>query len=387
MHDESAFPKSLPPAEAVLKFLASVGPGSEAELYLRLFRSRPAERFAVLVVEHDTIEQHGEQVAVDVRFLGELGLFPTLALGLDGGDARAGERLFATLTRAGVACEHVRDRTRHEVDPFAAISAATARGVVPLWTIPGATRHERLKTLGNTLAQLNSDKLVFLRPEGGIWLRGSRLSVVNMQVDFDGLVLEPSLDGSTRSLLADVQRLLLELVPHRLLVALTSPLDLLHELFTVKGAGTLLRKGAIIERHAGYDGIEVPRLTLLLESSFGKPLSSSFLKRPITHAYVEDQYRGAALITQTELGGYLSKFAVTREAQGEGIGHDLWTALTADYAALFWRARSENPIRTWYERQCQGRYQAGNWTVYFRGLKPAALPLAIERALAEPLDF
>jgi hypothetical protein len=387
VRDDSASPRSLPPAEAVLKFLASVGPGSEAELYLRLFRSRPAERFAVLAIEHDAIEQHGEQVAVDVRFLGELGLYPTLALGLDGGDARASEKLFSTLTRAGVACEHVRERARREVDPVAAITAATARGVVPLWTIPGATRHERLRALGQTLAQLSSDKLVFLRPEGGIWLRGSRLSVVNMQVDYDALVLEPALDGATRSLLADVQRLLLEHVPHRLLVALTSPLDLLHELFTVKGAGTLLRKGAIIERHDGYEGVDMSRLTLLLESSFGKPLSPSFSKRPVQHAYVEELYRGAALVMKTELGGYLSKFAVTREAQGEGIGHDLWTALTADYAALFWRARSENPIRTWYERQCQGRYQAGIWTVYFRGLKPADVPLAIERALAEPLDF
>ena len=386
MHDD-AQPRSLPPAEAVLKFLASVGPGSEAELYLRLFRARPPERFAMLVVESDAIEQHGEQVAVDVSFLGELGLYPTLALGLDGGDPRGSDRLFAALSRAGVACEQVRDRARREIDPVAAITTATGRGSVPLWTIPGATRHERLKTLGHTLARLCSDKLVFLRPEGGIWLRGSRLSVVNMQADFDALVLEPSLDASTRSLLADVQRLLIEHVPHRLLVALTSPLDLLHELFTVKGAGTLLRKGAIIERHDGYEGVDISRLTLLLESSFGKPLSASFLKRPLQHAYVEELYRGAALVVQTELGGYLSKFAVTREAQGEGIGHDLWTALTSDYASLFWRARTDNPIRTWYERQCQGRYQAGTWTVYFRGLRPADVPLAIERALAEPVDF
>lgn len=384
---DPAAAKSLPPAEAVLKFLASVGPGSEAELYLRLFRSRPAERFAVLVVEQDAIEQHGEQVAVDLRFLGELGLYPTLALGLDGGDARTHDRLYGTLTHAGVACEHVRDRTRRDVDPVAAISAATARGIVPLWTIPGPTRHERLKALGQTLSRLSSDKLVFLRPEGGIWLRGARLSVVNMQVDYDALVLEPSLDGSTRSLLADVQRLLLEHVPHRLLVALTSPLDLLHELFTVKGAGTLLRKGAIIERHEGYEGVDTGRLTLLLESSFGKPLNPSFLKRAIQHAYVEELYRGAALIVRTELGGYLSKFAVTREAQGEGIGHDLWTALTHDYASLFWRARSDNPIRTWYERHCQGRYQAGTWTVYFRGLGPSDVQRAIEHALAEPVDF
>ena len=88
----------------------------------------------------------------------------------------------------------------------------------------------------------------------------------------------------------------------------------------------------------------------------------------MAHVYVEQDYRGAALVAQTPLGGYLSKFAVTREAQGEGIGQDIWTELIADHAALFWRARADNPVRAWYERQCQGRWGSGSWTVYTRGI-------------------
>lgn len=370
------------PAEAVLKFLTSVGPGSEAELYLRLFRSRPAERFAALVIESDVIEQHADQVALDVKFLGELGLYPALAVGFEGSEPRAPERLRAALERAGVACERLESK-----DPVDALASATSRGAVPLWGIPGKSRLERMEALGRTLTGLGSDKLVFLRSQGGIWLQSRRLSVVNLQTDFEALAVEPEIDAATRGLIADCQKLVLELVPHRILIALTSPLDLLRELFTVKGAGTLLRKGARIERHEGYEGVDVPRLQALLESSFGKPVSEKFLGRPISHAYIEEAYRGAAIVQRTELGGYLSKFAVTREAQGEGIGHDLWSALTSDYASLYWRARSENPIRAWYERQCQGRYTAGRWTIYFRGLRPSDVPLAVERALAEPVDF
>ena len=89
----------------------------------------------------------------------------------------------------------------------------------------------------------------------------------------------------------------------------------------------------------------------------------------------------------TPLGSYLSKFAVTREAQGEGIGQDLMSQLVADHPALFWRARPENPVRAWYERSCQGRYAAGRFVVYFRGIEPARIADAIGFALSQPDDF
>jgi acetylglutamate kinase len=162
---------------------------------------------------------------------------------------------------------------------------------------------------------------------------------------------------------------------------------LLRELFTVKGAGTLLRKGVRIERHLDHRSLDRPRLLALLASSFGKPPAPSVLERPLRALYLEEAYRGAALVADSPLGPYLSKFAVTREAQGEGIGQDLWNALSADCPSLFWRARRDNPIRAWYERQCDGRYDSGPWTVYVRGLPHAQLPAAVDFALAQPVDF
>jgi acetylglutamate kinase len=125
----------------------------------------------------------------------------------------------------------------------------------------------------------------------------------------------------------------------------------------------------------------------LLEASFGRSIEPAFFGRPIRNAYVEESYRGAALVADGPRAGYLSKFAVTREAQGEGIGQDLWGALIADYTALVWRARRANPIRAWYERNCQGRFEAGEFTVYFRGLAADDVPEAIHFALAQPIDL
>jgi acetylglutamate kinase len=210
---------------------------------------------------------------------------------------------------------------------------------------------------------------------------------VNLSTDYEDLRRSGELAPRQLQILDDARRLILELAPQRLLVSLTSPLNLLHELFTVKGAGTLLRRGAPIARHDGLLGVDLQRLRALLGGSFGKPPSQALFARAFAHVYLEQEYRGAAMVQRTALGGYLSKFAVTREAQGEGIGVDLWSALCSDYPTLIWRARRENPIRPWYERQCQGRFDAGEWTVYFRGLAPAQIAQAVDLALGQPVDF
>ena len=111
------------------------------------------------------------------------------------------------------------------------------------------------------------------------------------------------------------------------------------------------------------------------------------LQRSFSHAYVEEQYRGAALLAQTPLGQYLSKFAVTQQAQGEGIGRDLWQAMLVDHPCLFWRARPNNPIRSFYERQCDARVRVSDWIVYAIGVTPAHIPELVSYALAQPVDF
>jgi bifunctional N-acetylglutamate synthase/kinase len=234
---------------------------------------------------------------------------------------------------------------------------------------------------------LQTHKLIFLRSEGGLTLDGQPLSVINLSDEFGALYARPDWTEPQREVLSCSRRIVLELVPHELLVTLTAPLSLLHELFTVKGAGTLLRRGASILRHEGLDGVDLEKLRGLLESSFGKPLRANVLGRTYAASYVESRYRGAALVMSTRLGAYMSKFAVTREAQGEGIGRDLWQVLSAEHPVMFWRARSQNAIRSWYEKQCDGLVRVKEWTVYFKGLAPERIPEAIGHALAQPLDF
>ena len=374
----------IEPADAVLQFLASVGSSAEAEFYLRLFRSRARESFATIAVEASCLEHDADGVAVDLRFLSELGLTPVVLLGLDDPGAASEHRhaLQALLHDSEVATAALDLES-----PAAQIIEATAAGAIPLLVARHGDEQARLQQLGALLSALRSHKLIVLDARGGLNTHAERLSVVNLSADYETLLDGGGLDARAQRLVHASRRLVFELVPHRLLVSVTSPLNLVHELFTVKGAGTLLRKGARVTRHDGWNGVDRARLRELLESSFGRAPTDALFAREPAHAYVADDHRGAALVLATPLGGYLSKFAVTREAQGEGIGQDLWSALVTDYRALLWRARANNPIRPWYERQCQGRFNAGEWTVYFRGLAPEHVADAIAFALAQPIDF
>jgi bifunctional DNase/RNase len=85
-------------------------------------------------------------------------------------------------------------------------------------------------------------------------------------------------------------------------------------------------------------------------------------------------YRGAALIRKTPLGAYLCKFAVEREAQGEGLGRDIWQLVVSDHKSLFWRARPDNAIAPFYVQECDGMVRTEQWNVFWKGLAPERIP-------------
>jgi hypothetical protein len=371
-------------ADAVLRFLAGVGPGSEAEFYLRLFRARARESFAAVVVDPDTFRENVEGVALDLRLLSTLSLTPVVVLGFYQ-PARADE--YARILGEKLLGMSVASRDFASGSTRDSIAEATERGAIPLLRLHEQDEQARELELARVLASLSTHKLIFLRNEGGLQTDGRPLSVVNLSDDFGELMALPDWSADHKRLLSCSRRLVFELAPHELLVTITSPISLLHELFTVRGAGTLLRRGARIVRHEGLAGVDVEGLRALLSSSFGKPVRDAVFSRNFANVYIEERQRGVALVTQTRLGSYLDKFAVTREAQGEGVGRDLWQAMRTDHRVLFWRGRESNPIRSWYEKQCDGRVRVREWTVYWTGLAPELIAEAIAHALSQPIDF
>jgi GNAT superfamily N-acetyltransferase len=373
----------MEPADVVLRFLESVGSRRESDFYLALFRAGEPERFAAISVDANVARHAGEAVALDLRFLADLGLFPVVFLGIfESTEAMEhAQRLARRLDRAKVRTVLLGS---DEPDMLTRAAEAARAQTIPIVVFPVAAT-ARFERLAELVATLRTRKLIFLHRPGGLRQNGELLPLVNLTTDAAQLAHAKELSRKERALV-DESRKLVEATPHRLSVAITSPLNLFRELFTIKGAGTLLRRGALIERRR-FAELDRERLRALLTRAFGRPPVDEFFGRDIAWGYVEEGYRGAALVHETPLGAYLTKFAVDAEAQGEGIGRDLWQALSADYARIFWRARAKNDIGTWYVKLCDGLMRFPEWHVYWKGLPPADVAPAVEWALAQPVDL
>ncbi|MCU1276974.1 MAG: acetylglutamate kinase [bacterium] len=373
----------MEPADVVLRFLESVGSRRESDFYLALFRAGEPERFAAISVDANVARHAAEAVTLDLRFLAALGLYPVVLLGLfESTEAlEQATRLARRLEKAGVRAVLLGS---DEPDMQARAAEAARAQTIPIVAFPVAAS-ARFETLAALVASLRTRKLIFLHRPGGLRQGGELVQLVNLTLDAAALAQSKELSRKER-VVVDESRKLVERTPHRLSVAVTSPLNLFRELFTIKGAGTLLRRGALIERRRFAD-LDRERLRALLTRSFGRPPADEFFGRDIAWGYVEEGYRGAALVHETPLGAYLSKFAVDAEAQGEGIGRDLWQALSADYARIFWRARASNPIDAWYSKLCDGLMRFPEWHVYWKGLPPSDVAPAVGWALQQPVDL
>jgi hypothetical protein len=404
--------ESIPPpapvlpatAEAVLTFLDSVGRRSEAELYVRLFRELPRESFAIIAAECRLIQKNGGAIAEQLRFLAELGLYAPVVLGLfDRGEAEnATERLIRRLGAAGLSTSAY---CVPELGVGAAIRSDLREGRIPVLRFGDSCprAEERLEVLSNLITELQSRKLVLLRRLGALGATLERpiellpnhvlptnadgISVINLRTDYEPLCRSGLLVPEDARLLGQLSTLLSSDAQSGLQVNVTSPMAILRELFTVRGAGTFVKRGTQITAVDSYQKLDTVRLRQLLESSFHRSLVPYFFKHPILAVYHEPDYHAAAIIEPGPVAPILSKFAVDPVAQGEGMGRDIWQAFTRDFPSIIWRARSSNPICSWYAWQCDGLVRGPKWTTYFRGVDPTGIPAVIAEMLSRTEDF
>ena len=389
----------------MLTFLESVGRRSEAEFYLRLFLKLPPESFGIIAPGATVIRYALGSLVEQLKFLADLGLHAPVVLGLYDPEqgASSSERLVKRLQLAGM------EAYPHEMGELDLAETlrlelrADRLPVVHFRALAGQTIEDRLNELGQLAKALDTRKFVLLRRRGGLKpltrgrlelapgyflpTDGGRISIINLRTDRAGIVAGKTLPKRDSELLAAAERLIDLSQPTPILASITSPLNLLKELFTVKGAGTLIKLGSAVSRHRSYVNLDTERLRRLLEVSFGRGLDEEFFYRTPLAVYVEAEYRGAAVVAHGSPVPYLSKFAVEPEAQGEGMGRDLWQAISRDYPALYWRGRADNPIASWYASVCDGMMRLPEWNVYWRGIETQQIPDVIEAARSHPADF
>jgi len=175
-------------------------------------------------------------------------------------------------------------------------------------------------------------------------------------------------------------------------VALTSPEFLAQELFSHRGAGTLLLKGEVVLEVHSIDDHRFDRhaLTALIEQAFGSQLPAHYWQEiagQLRCVYVCATGRGLAVILRKKGVSYLDKFAVAPSAQGDKLGELLWDHMVAREKKLFWRSRPANRVNTWYYTRSDGAFKSSEWHVFWRGLQPSEVAGVVDCALQLPSTF
>ncbi len=407
----------------VHELLAQLGSSREARQYLKEFSGTNQARFAVVKVGGGILRDHMDELTSALAFLHRLGLIPVVLHG-------AGPQLDQALTDAGIETQR-RDGLRVTTEAVMsvarplmykenlrlvealegkgirargiqhgvfqcsyldqenlglvgkveqveldAIESAVRSGAVPVLTCLGESPSGQVLNINADIAtrdlvwKLQPHKVIFLSPTGGLLDRQGRIiSAVSLTNDYEALMQQPWVHSGMRLKLQQINEMLQRL-PDNASVSITSAAHLTRELFTYRGAGTLVRKGESINVHETPEAETLIAVKALVEKSFQRELKDGWfeqLNEPLV--LLSETRRAAAIITKGIDGlPYLEKFIVTSEAQGEGLGAAIWQVVNARFSSLYWRSRNTNPVTPWYFQQADSSNRSGQWVVFTIGI-------------------
>jgi len=413
--------------QIVHELLAQLGSSREAQQYLKEFSGTNQARFAVVKVGGGILRDHLDELTSALAFLHRLGLIPVVLHG-------AGPQLDQALADAGIETER-RDGLRVTTDEVMSVArplmykenlrlvealeergirargiqhgvflsrfldqenlglvgeveevelhsveSAVRSGAVPVLTCLGESPSGQVLNINADIAtrelvwKLKPHKVIFLSPTGGLLDRQDRIiSAVSLTNDYEALMQQPWVHSGMRLKLQQIHEMLQRL-PDDTSVSITSAAHLTRELFTYRGAGTLVRKGESIKVFENPDAETLDTVKQLVEHSFERSLRDNWFENlddPLV--LLSETGRAAAVITRGVDGiPYLDKFVVTSAAQGEGLGAAIWQVVRARYPALYWRSRNTNPVTPWYFLQADSSNRSGQWVVFTIGVEGAS---------------
>jgi bifunctional N-acetylglutamate synthase/kinase len=419
--------------QTIIRLLSSMASAKEISQYVKRFSQLAAKRFAVVKVGGAVLRDDLEALTSSLSFLQEVGLTPIVVHG-------AGPQLDEEMTAAGIEKQTVNGLriTSPEVlaivrkvflqQNLALVEALQESGARATSIVSGVFEAEYLdqqtyglvgevkrinqspieaslkagsipviaslgETVGGQILNINADfaanelvqvlqpyKIIFLTGTGGLLDdKGAVIDSINLSTEYDELMAQPWINGGMRVKIEQIKDLL-DKLPLTSSVSITKPAELAKELFTHKGSGTLVRRGERVLRFDSWEGVDLERMRVLIESSFGRRLVADYFDNAKPYRiYISENYRTALILTQEEGFAYLDKFAVLDDAQGEGLGRAVWHVMREENPQLFWRSRHNNQVNIFYYAESDGCYKQEKWKVFWYGIEDFA---DIERCVA-----
>ncbi len=410
----------------VLELLAQLGSSREARQYLKEFSEVDKARFAVVKVGGGIIANQLDELASALAFLHRLGLRPVVLHGAGPQVDRALEdagieirrhdglrvtdesvmaiarpviyaanmQLVEALEERGIRARGIQhgvflseflDRDslgyvgRITGVDLSALDSAVRGGALPVVTCLGESASGQVLNINADIAArelvlaVRPHKIIFLTPTGGLLDRDGRvISAISLDNDYESLMRQAWVHSGMRLKLQQINEML-NFLDRDASVSITSADQLTRELFTYRGAGTLVRRGEEVRVYENPGEDILGQVASRVERSFARKLRPGWSKE-LRHPLVllSETTRAAAVVVNGRDGiPYLDKFIVTPEAQGEGLGAAMWQVLRARYPQIYWRARASNPVTGWYFQQADACERHGPWVVFTIGLADA----------------
>ncbi len=409
--------------QIIREVLTQLSSSHEAQYYLDQYSSTDEMRFAVIKVGGGILAERMEDLAASLAVIRHLGLHPIIVHG-------AGPQLDAAIKQAGienkkveglrVSSEEVMAVARpvmyktnrelvnaleqHQVRAVGLLNSVFAcayenkekfglvgkinsidlesikttvkNGFTPVIASLGESASGQILNINADVAArelvwaISPSKVIFITPTGGLLDADENLiSSISLQNDYKSLMNSSWVHSGMRLKLEQIHDLLKPL-PSTASVSITSVDNLVKELFTHRGAGTLINKGESINVSESIKSSEISKLKALIESAFDKKLEENYFEQQKFHKILISESGGAAAIVVSGFNGvpYLDKFAVTPEARGKGYAAALWRSLKTHCPQLYWRSRMNNAFTPWYYKKSDFSMKDHNWVSFSYGV-------------------
>lgn len=412
--------------QTITQLLYNIGSKEEVEQYLNIFSSVESQNFAVIKVGGGVLENEMETLSSSLTFLHKVGLYPIVVHG-------AGPQLNKILENAGIqpaysdgiritspetlaiarrvfyrenfrlveSLEKLGTRARPIVGglfiadyldkpkyglvgkvtgvDLEAIDSCIKTGSLPIVTSLAETNDGQILNINADVAAseiakaIKPLKIVYINETGGLFNGDTKekIEVINLDEEYDNLMKQSWVKYGTKLKINEIKELLSHL-PRSASVSITSTTHLSKELFTHKGAGTLIRRGyKIIQFNNTLEGLDLKRLQKLLSESLG--YESNFLEELKTapySIYVDQEYQiGAIVISPPGFVPVLHQFHLISEAQDFNLRENVWQRIKNDYSKLTWITGRTPAEKSWFFDHSDGSYSFGDKSVFWYGLK------------------
>ncbi|KAF4450108.1 N-acetyl-gamma-glutamyl-phosphate reductase [Fusarium austroafricanum] len=422
--------------EVVAQTIGNIGSRREGQQYLKLFTSVSSQKFAVVKVGGQLLKDNLEELCQSFSLLYELGLYPCIIHGCgpqlndllqsagvepqfeegirvtDAKTLGIARKLFleenqkllmrldelgvATRTLQGVFQADYLDKEKYQyVGKITKVNTDSIKqsidaGYIPVLTSMAESEDGHLLNVNADVAAselakaLEPLKIVYLADKGGLFDgEGKKISEINLDQEFDGLMEQPWVRYGTRLKIKEIKELL-DTLPRTSSVAIIHPSDLQRELFTDSGAGTLIRRGATIKRVTSiseFEDLDKLKDNLIrdqpgLENSINQAIT--FLRKGPFTAYYDDTMQCLAVVIPpgpNRSMATLFTLAITKSGWLSNIAENIFTAIKEDHPSFIWTVSEHDENLTWFFEKADGSFRRNGNVLFYRSTDASLEPL------------